>query len=135
MTATTEQWNQHHRWRPRTEEGPKANNTVVQCEEDEEEEEDWEGGERSKSSTCLFSGGGGGARHRRQGTHGRTTGASAADFALLLYYYHHISRTQSFNIDGFLVYFLVPCRLTAKSDKARCVMRKPMGRAAQVPAL
>ena len=135
MTATTEQWNQHHRWRPRTEEGPKANHIGAVVQSGDGEGKATEGGERSKSSTCLFSGGGGGARRERQGTHGRTTGASAADFALLLYYYHHISRTQSFNIDGFLVYFLVPCRLTAKSDKARCVMRKPMGRAAQVPAL
>ena len=71
--SSNEEWNQHHRWRPRSTnpsakaKGIDSTSVVVgggegerdQGEEDEEEED-----ERSKSSTCLFSS----ARRRRQGT-------------------------------------------------------------------
>lgn len=69
LRSSTEQWNEHHRWRPRSTTSNKNGNegtSVVEGEEEDEKDEVVEGeeDERSKSSTCLFSS----ARLRRQGT-------------------------------------------------------------------
>ena len=73
--SSNEEWNQHHRWRPRSTnpsakaKGSGSTSAVVGGgieERDQGEEDEGEEDERSKSSTCLFSS----ARRRRQGKHG-----------------------------------------------------------------